>query len=477
MRKTKIIATIGPSVGNEVMLKKLYDHGVNIIRFNFSHANYPLAQQHVDIIKNLNDTGSAQLSMLLDTKGPEIRTGSLEVPLDFEVGEEFAISSLVGFSHWNKTLFCDYPYLAQDVKKWQIIRIDSGLFDVEVLSVFPDFVWVKALHSARVWSKRHINLPGVSLKMPWITVEDYQAIDFAIKNGFTFIALSFVRSAQNVLELRKYLKEKGAHHIKIISKIENQEWLNHLDEIARCSDWLMAARGDLGIEVEIQKLPLYQEQIINSARKYGKIAVLATHLLESMIEKPFPTRAEIGDIFNGVNQKVDCVMLSGETAIWQYPIECIDIFQKVLNEAEGSLQYEHEDFDNVWLNERDIEKKLLIRSAVYIWEKMKADGIIILTKSWLLARLASAFRPTIKVFAFSKYDHSVSYMNGLFGISPHILDYNLSRVESTEMAIEYLLNKGILDMNSKVLAVSDIEKNWQEIPVLEIISVKDVFLR
>ena len=357
-----------------------------------------------------------------------------------------------------------------------IIEIDSGLLRVKVIKKEIDFVTVEAGSDCLIWSRRHINLPGKSLRLPWITDKDKQDVLFWIENDFDFIAQSFVRSKDNVMELRKFLNDNNWSHIKIISKIENQEWIDNLDEIIEVSDWIMVARWDLWIEVPIESLPVYQRQMVKKCLESWKFVIVATQLIESMMENPFPTRAEISDIFNSVMQKADCLMLSGETAIWKYPVEAVTMMKNVIVEAEKQMTYKHQDFKNDWLNDRDIEKKQLIRSALFMADEMNVDAILIFTKTWLLARLAWAYRPSKDVFAFTGNKHSLKYMNILFWIRAFMLE-NWSNIhkENVMHSIEFLLNSNKLSKDSKVIVITDIQKDDKEIPALEIITIWDFF--
>lgn len=353
------------------------------------------------------------------------------------------------------------------------MRIDSGLFDVEVIEKTSDYINVVALNSCLIGSRRHVNLPGVKLRLPGITDQDKKDVLFSIEEGYDFIAMSFVRNRSNVEELRTLLAEHDASHIKIISKIENQEGIENLDEVIVASDGVMVARGDLGIEVPIEKLPVYQRDIVTKSMAQGKFVIVATHLLETMIENPFPTRAEVSDIFNCVRQKTDCTMLSGETTIGKYPIKAVEMMTAVINEAEASMTYEHTDFCEDGLSTRDIEKKHLIRNALTTSESLDVRAVLIFTKSGRLARFAAAFRPNKEVYAFTMKECSLRYMNALFGIRPMLLpNWNENLGENLDNAIALLKERKILSKGDRIVAVNDIQKEGKEIPVMEIITIE-----
>lgn len=472
MKKTKIIATVWPVTESKEQLEKMYISWVNIIRFNFSHATFEGAKPIVERIKELNQEWKTQLSLLLDTKWPEIRTGRVEKKIELIAWNVVKIV-VDEAKRWENDIFCDYPYLLEDIKVGENIIIDSGLCNVKVCEIYDDFLIWEALNTCTLWSKRHINLPGVKLKLPGITSKDKEDVLFAIENDYDFIAMSFVRNKENIQELRDILKEYSATHIKIISKIENQEAIENLEEIIQHSDGVMVARWDLWIEVPIEKLPFYQKEIAKLCLKYGKFFIIATHLLETMIENPFPTRAEVSDIYNSVISSADCTMLSGETTTGKYPIEAIQMMTKVIMETEKSILNIHNDFSNDGLTTRDIEKKSLIKHAISIAEELDAKAIIILTKTGLLARLAAAFRPNIDVYAFTKSIKSLNFMNILYWIKPKLLEsWNDDYMNNVEWAIEKLKKENNFMAWDKVIAVSDIQKHGKEYPIIEIIEVE-----
>ena len=411
--------------------------------------------------------------MLLDTKWPEIRTWDLQTRQEYKTADIFKFYTKADsfVEDWS-ALFCDYPYLGEDAYIGQIIDVDSGLFQVKVLEIESDFLKVEAQNAATIGSRRHVNLPWVRLKMPGITDKDRIDVKFAVEESMDFIAMSFVRSKANVDELRAYLKELGGDKIKIISKIENQEGIDNLSEIIEASDGIMVARWDLGIEVPIEKLPTYQAAMVEETLAAGKFTIIATHLLESMIENPFPTRAEVSDIYNSVMQRSDAIMLSGETAAWKYPIKSVDVMTATVQEAEANIDVQHRDFSQVWLTQRDIEKKALIKSAIYTGEELGVKGLFIFTKSGKLARLASSFRPNISIYAFTMHLQSVAYMNVLYGVNPYLLeDWDEKFIQNINTAIDICKTGWVLVSWDKIMIVNDIQKWDQEIPIVELMEI------
>lgn len=473
MKKTKIIATHGPVIQWEKDLLALYDAWVNIIRFNFSHARHDSVREVLKIMRVNNRNGRAALSMLLDTKGPEIRTGDLREKQEYKKWDVFKFYIKADVFHEDgSSLFCDYPYLWEDAFKWQIIDIDSWLFQVKVVSIHDNYLEVEAQNDASITSRRHVNLPWVHLKMPGITDKDKLDVQFAVEESMDFIAMSFVRSKENVEELRRYLKELWGEKIKIISKIENQQGIDNLSEIINVSDGIMVARWDLGIEVPIEKLPMYQSNMVRDTLAAGKFTIIATHLLESMIDNPFPTRAEVSDIYNCVMQRSDAIMLSGETAAGKYPIKSVKVMSATIWEAEANVEISHRDFREDGLTQRDIEKKALIKWAIYAGEELWVQGIFVFTKSGKLARLASSFRPNLPVYAFTMNIQSLAYMNILYGVHPYILDnWDDKFTENIYSAIDICKAEKVLKPWDKIMLVNDVQKWDREIPIVELMEI------
>ncbi|MDQ1344431.1 MAG: Pyruvate kinase [Patescibacteria group bacterium] len=475
MKKTKIIATVGPVTESRESLAALFDGGVNILRFNFSHAKHEGVRTILERVRELNDSGRTSLSTLLDTKGPEIRTGDVGEKLHFKKGETFRVYvDQKAADADTGGLFCDYPYLLEDLNVGESIRIDSGLLDVTVLSKNADSLTVRSENDAVIGSRRHVNLPNTKICLPGVTDKDREDILFGIAEGMDFIAMSFVRTKENVEELRTLLSENGASHVKIIAKIENREGLENLEDILVASDGVMVARGDLGIEVPIETLPLHQKEIVRKAREMGKFCIVATHMLETMIDNPFPTRAEVSDIFNAVAQRTDATMLSGETTTGKYPLQAVAMMKSVIESAESHFVSEHKDYSDDGLCKRDIEKKVLIKNAIYAAEDLGAEAILVFTKTGRLARLAGAYRPNVPVFAFTGRPTTVRFVNALFGIEPILLpEWSDDHQANLEAALRELRTSKRVSETGRVVAVTDVIRDGKEVPALEIIDLSD----
>lgn len=472
LKKTKIIATVSDINCNEEKLIWLYTAGANIIRFNFSHAQHEAVAKLLQLIKELNQSWKTNLSTLLDTKWPEIRTGNVQEKILVKKWEQFNIFVDESLVENPKDIYCDYHYLLEDVKKGQIIIIDSWLLKVKVIEVKKTHVVVEALNDHSIWSRRHVNLPGVSLKLPGITDKDEKDILFGIQHNVDFIAASFIRHQSNVLEIKSLLQQHNAQHIQIISKIENQEALDNLEGIVKESDGIMVARGDLWVEIEISKLPYYQKVIMDTCFTYGKTIIVATELLKSMVESPFPTRAEVSDVYNSVILRTDCTMLSDETAVGKFPIQSCQMMTDVILEAEQHTNNKHKDFEITFTTNYALDKKMIAKNALFVADEVKADCIVLFTNSWFLARVVSAFKPNHTVFAFTKDAHVLRSMNFLFAIYPFLLDsWGKYPLEDEKKAISHLEENWFIKKGHKIVIINDVIE-WSAVsPYVKVVNM------
>lgn len=467
--KTKIITTISSNSWTPELIDQLQKSGATALRFNFSHATPDEVRGAVEYAQKLSESG-AILSTILDTKGIEIRTGKLAEKKSFTKGESFLlVTDMSDFDATKHMLFIDYPYLGEDTEIGGRIEIDSGNFHVRVLEKHGKHVLVEAENDAIIGSGRHVNLPGVKLRLPSLTEKDKTDLAFAVEMQMTFIASSFVRNAANIRDMRAYLDSLGGHDIRIISKIENQEAIENLDEIIEISDGVMVARGDLGIEVPMQMLPLYQKEIIEKCQSKGKFVIVATHMLKSMTDSPSPTRAEVSDVFAAVMAQTDTTMLSEETAIGDYKQEAVEAMYTIATEAEKHAHgFVH--FETTY-TAHDEEKKHLIQSALHIAKDMNIKNVLVFTKSGRLARLAAAYRPLESVHAFTPSLRTCEYINLLYGITPHFLKDWKTHEENAMEALRFLRENHLLDGEKKVIIVTDRILDGREVPTLEIMDI------
>ena len=441
--KTKVIATIGPSTNSYEKLKNLHKAGMNVVRINMSHANHAYAQAIINHVKKLNKNEASltnPIGILIDTQGPEIRTGISQSDIDLKVGEIVNLTIRDDVDVETSSIKINYKGLVKNVEKGSKISIDNGLINFKVLDKDNENLKCKVLDGGTLGSKRHVNLPGVRVDLPSITKKDRKDINFSIKNNVSFIALSFVRSAKDILTLRSILNRKKSP-IKIIAKIENQEGLDNIHEITKAADIVMVARGDLGIETDLADLPNIQRRIMYASAKWGRRSIVATHLLESMIHNPTPTRAEVTDVANAIYEGADAVMLSGETSVGKYPTQCIKMLKKIAIKTEHfrTLGYEkflqdNSDWQNIAQGARDLA------------DRINADGIIVITRSGQTANVVSNTKPfRMPVHAFTNNLDTFYHLSLIGGIEPHFI----KSIANKSNTISKIKQKMISSNNSK----------------------------
>ena len=405
-KRTKIICTIGPSTQSFSVLKQMQKEGMNVVRLNMSHSDHKSAKKIIDKIKRLNKQIKNPIGILMDTQGPEIRTGDTNNVIDLTTGEVVTFTIRDESDVESTSIRVHYDELINSVSVGTLISLDNGLLNFEVLKKTENQLQCKVLDGGKLGSKRHVNLPGIRINLPSITEKDKLDIAFGLKEDVDFIALSFVRNASDIDDLRVVLKSK-LKKIKIISKIEDQEGLSNIDEITQCSDGVMVARGDLGIETDLSNLPNIQRKIMSKCAKYGKRSIVATHLLESMINNPTPTRAEVTDVANAIYEGADAVMLSGETTVGKYPIECVKFIKRIAYQTEKyrTLGYEDKLIASTDWQHLGIAAKTIAQS-------IEADGIIAITRSGSTAEIVSNAKPfKIPVFAFSNNRKTLKHLS------------------------------------------------------------------
>ena len=435
--KTKIIATIGPSTNKYNDLRDLHLAGMNVARINMSHASHADAISIIESIQKLNKIQSdlfGPIGILLDTQGPEIRTGINHSDIDLQTGDVVNLTIRDDVDVETSSIKINYKGLIRSVDKGSKISIDNGLLNFQVLAKDKENLKCKVLDGGTLGSKRHVNLPGVRVDLPSITKKDRKDITFAIKHNVSFIALSFVRSAKDVVTLRSILKRTKSQ-IKIIAKIENQEGLDNIHEITQAADMVMVARGDLGIETDLADLPNIQRRIMYASAKWGRRSIVATHLLESMINNPTPTRAEVTDVANAIYEGSDAVMLSGETSIGKYPIQCIKMIKKIASKTEHFRTLGYEKFlqDNSdWQN--------IAKGARDLASRVNADAIVIITRSGQTANVVSNTKPfRMPIFAFTNNKDTFHQLSLVGGMQPRFIK-SITNQSRTISRIKSILN-------------------------------------
>lgn len=399
MRKTKIICTLGPATDNLPMLEKLYAAGMNVVRLNMSHGDHESHARAIAQVRELNGKVPHPVAMLLDTQGPEIRTGDLSQDLHVAEGDVITVSVRSSDNVEETSLQINYEDLLDAVDIGDRITVDNGLINFQVLEKLERSMRCRVVDGGTLKSKRHVNLPGVRVNLPAITKKDERDILFGLEQGVDFIALSFVRDANDVLQLRELMGERGSN-VRIIAKIEDQEGVRNLEAIIEAADGIMVARGDLGVEIRVEMLPNVQRRIVRLCAEYGKRVIVATHLLESMITNPIPTRAEVTDVANAVYEEVDAVMLSGETTIGKYPVKCVEMLDRIARESEKTPGLSFSDDLQV-----DGDKQHMARAAVDLAESLRARGIVVITRRGVMASYVANCRPRLcPIFAFTEHE-------------------------------------------------------------------------
>jgi pyruvate kinase len=451
MRKTKIICTIGPSSESFTMLERLARAGMNIVRLNMSHGDHESHTKVIKSVRTLNKKLENPIAILLDTQGPEIRTGDIKQELNLKKDDIISIVARGEESVEFTSIRVNYEDLVNDVTIGDMITVDNGLINLEVLTKEDRTMQCKVIDGGILKSKRHVNLPGIRVNLPAITEKDKRDILFSISQEVDFIALSFVRNAEDVDQLKALLGNK-VEKIKIISKIEDQEGLKNLSEILDKSDGVMVARGDLGVEIPIEKLPRVQRRIIRSCAQQGKRVIVATHMLESMIENPIPTRAEVTDVANAVYEEADAIMLSGESAIGKYPVKCVEILSRITLSIEQSpgLQFVKDlSLEN--------DKAEIASAAVKLAESIKAKAIIVPTRRGKMANYVTNCHPQTPIICAFTND---SRTRRQLVLNRNVLSFRINFSEDPEKtlatAAKILITRKEFSPDNRVVVLSDV---------------------
>ena len=451
-RLTKLVCTIGPATNSSKQLTALIFAGMYVARLNMSHATQ---RAHLQVIRNLKSLGKKHgrpVSILMDLQGPEIRTGELRENVELKAGEVFYFSVLPDDSEL-RSVHVDYRDLVKDLQVGERLTVDNGLINLEVLEVLPDRLKCRVLDGGTLGSRKHVNLPGVRVNLPSITQKDRQDIAFAIEQDVDFIALSFVRSAEDVEEVRGIVDAAGGHQ-RLVSKIENQEGVDNFDAILAASDAIMVARGDLGVEVAFEELPVLQREMIRKCAIAGKPVIVATHLLESMMHNPMPTRAEVTDVANAVYEQADAIMLSGETAAGDHPIRCVEVLDRSARrvEREPSLRlYEQRPPPRT-------QREHIARSACRLADSLDARAIVVITRRGQFGQLVASYRPRRAViYAFTNMSTTRRKLLLVRGIEPFRMNLSNDPDKTIAAAMTKLRERSLVLPGEPVVVVSDIK--------------------
>lgn len=433
-KKTKIVCTLGPSTSSEEVLRKLIESGMDVARMNFSHGDHESHREEIRKIKKLREEMQVPVAILLDTKGPEIRTGLARDGKPYELikGNHVTVTTRDVVCD-STTISVTYEDLPKDVSVGGTILLSDGLIELKILSIQDTEMLCEILNGGELSSRKGVNVPNVKLNLPSITKQDREDILFGIKEGVDFIAASFIRNAQAIREIREILKENNSD-IAIIAKIENMEGVENLDEIIQESDGIMVARGDLGVEVETERLPFLQKTMIEKCNAAFKLVITATQMLDSMIRNPRPTRAEVSDVANAIYDGTDAIMLSGETAAGKYPVESVQMMAKIAKETEQHL--EHSALNKAGMINKTKQKEgissAISYSAVATAERLNARLIIASSFSGYTTRLVSKFKPIADIIGLSPLDRTLYKMQLYWGVRP----VKVQEVNSTDELLE-----------------------------------------
>ncbi len=452
LRKTKIIATLGPATESPEMIKALIEAGADVFRLNMSHANHDWVRNVVRTIRQTARDLGKNTGILMDTQGPAIRTGDLGTKLDLKPGNilEFTVRGAV--SEENYSVDVNYDGLINDIAVGDTVLVDNGVIHLKVLAKQDNKIRCEVLTAGTLGSRRHINLPGVKVNLPPLTEKDLADVALGAEVGVDFVALSFCREAADIEELRRVLKEHGSR-ARVIAKIEDQHAVKTIDAIIKASDIIMIARGDLGIECPMEELPIIQRKIIKRCIAIGRQVIVATHMLESMIENPLPTRAEITDVANAVFEQADAIMLSGETTVGKYPVECVKILDRVARRIErsGGAGYA----ENAVITD---PRHKTVKSAIVLANSFPESKLVVFTRRGIMADYASHLRPIHSpIYVFAPDEIVVRYLGLNWGTYPLKLQFD-PRPEHTVADAEAMLKKlGLVEPGNRLVVLSDIQ--------------------
>lgn len=435
INKTKIIFTIGPATQDEETLEKLIHAGVDICRINMAHADHEWSRTIIRRVRQVCERVGRHIAILMDVKGPEIRTGDVPEVFELEKDEVFDFTYGEGIGSTTddgvRRVDVNYPGFSKDINEGDTILVDSGLIRLQVLQIRDTHVRCKVLIPGPMGNRRHINLPGIRVNLPALTKKDQGDVDVGIAEGIDFFALSFVREPKDLEEFHTYLEDHGSK-AKIIAKIEDQQAITNLDGIIRASDGLMVARGDLGIECPFEDLPVIQTRAIDACIQGTKPVIVATHMLESMIESPIPTRAEVTDIANAIREQADCVMLSGETTVGKYPVECVETIQRIATRIEQ---------EETQVLRKDLIMRLprskMLRSAAFLAHDL-GGALVVFTRRGIFAQKLASLRPDVPIYAFTDNPLLFKQLLIMRGVEPFFMDFDHDHETTIQRAFDRL---------------------------------------
>ncbi len=455
MRKTKIICTLGPSTDSDERMEELILAGMDVARFNFSHQTYPEHTARFERLVRIREKLGVPVAALLDTKGPEVRLGLLEGgKAELLAGDMFTLTTreLVGNKEIASISFKDLP---KDVKPGDRILIDDGLIELILLENDGENLVCQVINGGRISDRKGINVPNVSLSMPFLSDKDREDILFGIRTGFDFVAASFTRTADDIRQIRRLLDQNGGSHVKIIAKIENAEGVDNIDEIIQVSDGIMVARGDMGVEIPYENIPVLQKRLITKGYNAGKQVITATQMLDSMMKNPRPTRAEITDVANAIYDGTSAIMLSGETAAGAYPIESVKVMATIAERTESDINYEKRFRVRESAAGTDVTNAIS-HATVTTALDLNAKCIITVTKYGKTAKMISKYRPVCPIIACSPHEFTVRQLNLSWGVTPILVEEKTSTDALFAAAYDAAEQNGLVEKGDLVVTTAGV---------------------
>jgi len=463
MRRTKIVVTLGPATDSPEMIGRLIDAGMNVARLNMSHAPHDWVRRVVADIRAAAKSRGKIVGIMMDTQGPAIRTGDLPAALDLKPGQKFTFTVRGAASEELASVDVNYENFINDISVGDIVLVDNGQIHMRVLAKSANKIECEVLTPGVLGNRRHINLPGVTVSLPALTSKDLADIEVGLETKVDFIALSFVREAKDILQLRAII-ERSKHRPHIIAKIEDQQAVRNIDSIVAEADAIMIARGDLGIECPYEELPIIQRRIVKTCLQAGRPFIVATHMLESMIQSPMPTRAEVTDVANAVFEQADAVMLSGETTVGKYPLKCLEVLDRIARRIEksGGLNF-HEQAA------LSTPRQKLVKSAVLMANELRADAILVFTMRGHMALHAAWMRPRYSpIYAFCESEEIAHVLSLSWGVTPIVLSFDHVQPENTLLdALAKLRESGSLKKGNMAVVVGAVSSDNQIIDVVQ----------
>ncbi len=454
LRKTKIIATLGPATDSPEIQRSLIEAGANVFRLNMSHAPHDVVRRHCRQIRAAAAALDTDVAILMDLQGPAIRTGEVAQPITLKVGDMVEIRQPGAAPTLPYSTTVNYPGLSNDLRLGATVLVDNGVLHFQVESKDADRVICRVLTEGVLGSRRHINLPGTRVNLPGLTEKDIACLALATEVEADFVAMSFVRDAAHVRELKQRLAEAGSS-ARVVAKVEDQSAVEHIDEIIFAADAIMVARGDLGIEVPIEELPIIQRRIVSQCVRVGRKVIVATHMLESMITNPVPTRAEMTDVANAVFELADAIMLSGETSVGQYPVKCVEILDRIARRTEQVICAEKKSVEFAPLGS---DKQKIVRAAITLADSLENAKLLVFTQRGVMAEFTAHLRPLeAPIYAITPSLEVARSLHLGRAVTPFVMDFHSDDPHATvNAALEILSNRGLTQLGDAVIVISDV---------------------